>query len=272
MPYREIVAETARGVKRRLLLGASLGLAGCAGAAAEPPLAARGDARLARLVAAYPDHLARIDGDALVWRDGTIMPIGAGQPPRDFETMLRSATIADQLRQAYSPGPMQGAPPRDHNPGRLRHTAFFEAMYGDCRRGAVAPRLRPVTWMPRTRPQSLSVTTVNGVAARLERVIDALEGLPDRFKAYLVPSAGTLACRAVADTGVPSVHGYAAAIDIGVRQSDYWAWARARGDIPYRNRIPFEIVEPFEAEHFIWGGKWHHYDTMHFEYRPELFA
>jgi D-alanyl-D-alanine carboxypeptidase len=21
---------------------------------------------------------------------------------------------------------------------------------------------------------------------------------------------------------------------------------------------------------FIWGGKWYHYDTMHFEYRPEL--
>jgi hypothetical protein len=28
----------------------------------------------------------------------------------------------------------------------------------------------------------------------------------------------------------------------------------------------------FEAERFIWGGKWYHYDTMHFEYRPELFA
>ncbi|NUM57423.1 MAG: M15 family metallopeptidase, partial [Bdellovibrionaceae bacterium] len=27
----------------------------------------------------------------------------------------------------------------------------------------------------------------------------------------------------------------------------------------------------FESEGFIWGGKWNHYDTMHFEYRPELF-
>ncbi|MDP3291618.1 MAG: M15 family metallopeptidase, partial [Sulfuricurvum sp.] len=23
---------------------------------------------------------------------------------------------------------------------------------------------------------------------------------------------------------------------------------------------------------FIWGGRWYHYDTMHFEYRPELLA
>jgi hypothetical protein len=26
----------------------------------------------------------------------------------------------------------------------------------------------------------------------------------------------------------------------------------------------------FEQHGFIWGGRWAHYDTMHFEYRPEL--
>jgi len=29
-------------------------------------------------------------------------------------------------------------------------------------------------------------------------------------------------------------------------------------------------VAVFERHGFIWGGKWFHYDTMHFEYRPEL--
>lgn len=256
-------------MKRRLLLGGGAALAGCATAAPARPVS---DAGAARLVAAYPDHLASVEGDTLVWRDGTRMPIGAREPARDFETMLRSATIADQLRQGYVTGPMQGPPRRDHSPGRLRNAAFFERMYGDCRRGETARHLRPVTWMPRTRPQTLLVTTVNDVASRLERVIATLETLPDRFKSYLVPAAGTFACRAVADTGMPSVHAYGAAIDIAVRQSDYWVWSRARGDIPYRNRIPFEIVEPFEAERFIWGGKWYHYDTMHFEYRAELFV
>ena len=33
---------------------------------------------------------------------------------------------------------------------------------------------------------------------------------------------------------------------------------------------PAAIVAAFEAEGFIWGGKWHEYDLMHFEYRPEL--
>lgn len=39
----------------------------------------------------------------------------------------------------------------------------------------------------------------------------------------------------------------------------------------YPNQIPWPIILIFEKYGFIWGGKWHHYDTMHFEYRPELF-
>jgi hypothetical protein len=35
---------------------------------------------------------------------------------------------------------------------------------------------------------------------------------------------------------------------------------------------PWEIVAAFEEQGFIWGGKWYHYDTIHFEYRPELLA
>ena len=30
------------------------------------------------------------------------------------------------------------------------------------------------------------------------------------------------------------------------------------------------IVKVFEKYGFIWGGRWYHYDTMHFEYRPEF--
>jgi hypothetical protein len=263
---------------RRSLFGALplLGLTACTAAPAPPPaVAARGEAesdRLARLVAAYPDHLRTIEGVDLVWADGTRMPTGAGLPARPFETMLRDATIADQLRQAYAPGPLAAPPPRDHSPGRIRNAAFFRRMYGDCRDPRAAPRITRVTWMPRTRPQPVSVTTVNDVAGRLMRVTEALEGLPDRLKAWLVPSAGAYNCRDVADSGLPSMHASGAAIDIGIRGSDYWAWSRARGEIPYRNRIPQEIVDAFEAERFIWGGKWHHYDTMHFEYRPELFG
>ncbi len=31
-----------------------------------------------------------------------------------------------------------------------------------------------------------------------------------------------------------------------------------------------QIVRIFEKHGFIWNGYWYHFDTMHFEYRPEL--
>jgi hypothetical protein len=36
--------------------------------------------------------------------------------------------------------------------------------------------------------------------------------------------------------------------------------------------MPRQIVDIFERHGFIWGGRWYHYDTMHFEFRPELLA
>jgi len=77
----------------------------------------------------------------------------------------------------------------------------------------------------------------------------------------------------IAGTTRRSAHGYGIAIDIATTDADYWRWPRVRSDRsppPWRNRIPQEIVDVFERNGFIWGGKWSHFDTMHFEYRPEL--
>ena len=38
----------------------------------------------------------------------------------------------------------------------------------------------------------------------------------------------------------------------------------------YENKMPHDIVKVFEKHGFIWGGRWYHYDTMHFEFRPEI--
>jgi hypothetical protein len=74
----------------------------------------------------------------------------------------------------------------------------------------------------------------------------------------------------VAGTGQPSPHSFGIAIDLNTAFSEYWYWQRHNEPIIYRNRMPEEIVSTFEKHGFIWGGKWYHFDTMHFEYRPEL--
>jgi hypothetical protein len=229
------------------------------------------DPALDALVAAYPDHLASHDGKDLVWKDGTRMPVSDGRTGKTFEEMLNSPDIKDQFVYPYPLGPGVKAPGLNEDPGRIRYEAFFVKMYGDCRKGEVAKRLKQVAWMPGRRGGSVSVTTVNGVNDRLAAVVTDLEKLPAGMTQYLVPSAGTYNCRPIANTNRLSVHAFGAAIDINTQFSDYWEWSKGPGgSAKWRNRIPGEIGEVFERHGFIWGAKWYHFDTMHFEYRPEL--
>lgn len=237
-----------------LLLAVSFGLA--------VPAAAQSQLGLERLLAVYPDQLKGVEGDVLVWRDGTRMPIG--KPKDGDEAALNDPDIADIFRQSYPVEWPDGAPTTD--PGRYRPAAFFAKLYGDCTKGEVERQLVPVRWLPKNGGGTVRVTKAGGVAARMQAVSDELDKLPARFLTYLKPSAGTYNCRKIAGTNLQSAHGYGIAIDISTKHADYWRWTKSG----YRNRIPQEIVEVFERHGFIWGGKWAHFDTMHFEYRPEL--
>jgi D-alanyl-D-alanine carboxypeptidase len=225
-----------------------------------------------RLLSAYPEHLDSIDGGDLVWRDGTRMALDDGQEKKTFDELLAKPDILDQFVFPYPQGRLQSPPSLNEDPGRIRMQAMFEKMYGDCKKSEVVPRLVPVDWLPSRNGGTLMVTSVNGVAEKLRAVSRELEKLPARFTEFLVPSAGVYNCRVIAGTERKSVHAFGAAIDINVDKSNYWRWTKPdeKGRYEYKNQIPYEIVEIFERHGFIWGGKWYHYDTMHFEYRPEL--
>jgi hypothetical protein len=86
--------------------------------------------------------------------------------------------------------------------------------------------------------------------------------------------------RNIAETSSRSYHSYGAAIDFLPKSTGgletYWQWtARTNAEwwkVPYVKRLhpPAEVIQAFESYGFIWGGKWMVYDTMHFEYRPEI--
>jgi hypothetical protein len=225
--------------------------------------------RLDRLVRAYPQALTGHDENNIFWRDGTAMPVDDGIKNKPFEDLLRKATILDQMSLSYPVG-KSATPELNADPGRFRNEAFFKKIYGDCNAGEVTKNLDTVIWLPQSWGKSIQVTRVNGVADRLRKVSAEIEDLEPAIKNAAYPIAGVYSCRPVADTGKMSVHGYAAAIDLNLKYSDYWLWAGKSEPIPYKNRMPQQIVDIFERNGFIWGGKWYHYDTMHFEYRPEL--
>ncbi len=226
---------------------------------------------------AYPDHIADISESAIVWKDGSQTPLDApnGDPTQKANAsapILDRATVRDMLSLSYDKGKDPKSTPPTTDPGRARPAAFFTKMYGDCRRGETKPNITSIAWLPGHGNKRIRVTRINGVDKKLRAVSHELAKLPKSYLKYLVPAAGGYNCRVIAGTKRLSPHSYGIAIDIAVKHTDYWRWNKpeADGSRPYKNRIPLKIVAIFEKHGFIWGGRWKHYDTMHFEYRPEL--
>ncbi len=225
-------------------------------------------AAVEKLIAAYPAHvIASPDGQAVVV-NGAVMAVDQKRNPTTFEQRLDQADLLDQLSISYPVGCPVRTPTLNEDPGRLRYDPFFAAMYGGTAK-AVAKNLTTITWFG----QKVTVTKVNGTDLALQAVANDLAALVAKqpeLRKYVTPSAGTYNFRTIAGTKRLSMHAYGIGIDLNTAYSDYWRWTGKGTPPSYRNRIPCEIGGVFERHGFIWGAKWYHYDSMHFEYRPEL--
>lgn len=225
--------------------------------------------KLQILVKSYPDTLSHFAGGKLFFRDGgPPMEIADGHA-KSYKQMLVHADVADMLWQIYLPGPCETNPARDFDPGRIRSEALLKRLYGSTP-AEVASHLTYIDWFG-TR---VAVTNAQGVDKALVKVRDEIAKLPKSQRRPALKSAGTFYWRDIAGTHRLSVHSFGAAIDLDTNYADYWRWSHiASGNISRPvSRIPMQIVTAFERHGFIWGGRWYHYDTMHFEYRPELLA
>jgi D-alanyl-D-alanine carboxypeptidase len=156
--------------------------------------------------------------------------------------------------------------------GRIRNEAFFKKIYGNSKK-EVEKNLVEIIWCPKLVNQKIKVTSVNGIDKKITKLVAELDSNPE-FKKYITNIGGTFNWRKIAGTNRLSMHSFGMTIDINVAFSNYWQWECKCTDetktLDYKNQIPKKIVAIFEKYGFIWGGNWYHYDTMHFEYRPEL--
>jgi len=207
-------------------------------------------------------ELLLADGTRLVYDDGRARTAKEAEVSPDVRTMLA---------QVYPLGPadeLSAHPAAHFDPGRRRVQAFFLFLYGRSE-----AEVRKTSRSVRFDGHGAPFSTRHGAADALARVWARLEPqLPahPEWKAVLRPFGGTLCWRNIAATSRLSVHSFGAAVDLNP-QLPYWLTERHPEKVPAQVlAFPKEIVAAFEAEGFVWGGKWAEYDMMHFEYRPEL--
>lgn len=198
------------------------------------------------------------ENNKLVFADSTTLEYDDGREKTQDEA-LEGADVEDMFREPY-----QKIDFPTNDAGRIRSDALIRKLYGKTY-DQVRKNIVNVPWCPKNVGQILKFTSLYGAADSLAIVSRELDARPELAK-YL-KNASTLNWRVIAGTDRLSAHSFGMAIDICVDYSNYWRWSKS---LEYVNRIPMKIVEIFERHGFIWGGRWKHYDTMHFEFRPEL--
>ena len=198
------------------------------------------------------NYIIMQNGQRFIYDDGRV---------KSFKELLNHPDIEDMFKFKY-PKKFIWNMPKNYDPGRIRYEPLFRAIYGNSA-SEVKANLVKIKWVD---GRYIRVTKKEGVAKALQAVANELKKYP-RLKKYLSPIGGTFTWRYIAGTKRLSVHSFGAAIDINVKYSAYWRWSKGK---PFKNKIPKIIVQTFEKHGFIWGGKWNHFDSMHFEYRPEL--
>lgn len=225
-----------------------------------------------KLIKAYPDRIAGYKNNKIFFHDGSSLIYDDQIKHKSFQQLLTHPDIEDQFVFAYTKGPIPTSIKPNFDPGRIRNESFFKKVYGESAR-EVKKNLVEMVWCPKLVGEKIKVTKISNVHKALGKVSAELDAHPE-LKPYVRNIGGLFNWRNIRGTNRLSMHSFGMTIDINTRYSDYWQWAcRCTNEavkLPYQNRVPQKIVDIFEKNGFIWGGKWYHYDTMHFEYRPEL--
>lgn len=238
-------------------------------------------------------HFQLTNGDTLLCEDGLDYNM---LDNAQYAKQMEAPDIASMLQWEYPFGEVKlPFTLANGDPGRIRAESLFKEIYG-ANEGDVKNNLIEIEFLDK----KINVNRRNGAAAALHNIsqeLEQIEGFKEKFwqsRSF----AGTFNWRKVSGTDRLSVHSFGAAVDFTIKDDPskftYWLWV-AECIIPGCEKIEenlkvktvdldsldtfhisnsdltaAEVVSVFEKHGYIWGGKWHHFDTMHFEYRPEF--
>lgn len=228
------------------------------------------------LIEAYPESLKAVtnEGD-IQTKDGTVIIFDQKLKSTSHEFLLEHSDLKAQFSQKYSVTRLSAPPDRDWDPGRLRSEALFRKLYGNSEK-EIKHNLVKVWWKPCGCYVLFSER--QGAAEALKRVGEEISSL-SHARHYVAKPNGTMNWRKISGSSKLSMHAFGIAIDFtfSPELNAYWRWSGCSSQkictypsAVLKDDILAEIVQVFERHGFIWGGKWYHFDTFHFEYRPEL--
>ena len=180
---------------------------------------------------------------------------------KTHDEKLANADLQDTLEQIYPLNIIENIMEKNFEPGRIRNYELLNEVYGSSKI-AIEKNLKPLKY-GYTNYQFNSKNNANiSLEKALKEVIPLAQSRND-IGAILYPASGTYNYRI-------SAHSYGIAIDLKSDPRDYWKWTSPEKGRSRLLEYPRELIEAFENNNFVWGGKWGHFDILHFEYRPEI--
>lgn len=182
-----------------------------------------------------------------------------------------SPAQADRLKTLYDNPALKSA---------SRHNGFLDALYGITTREDAMQRMVTISFL--NHPVEIHRMIVDPLKNVERKIIRAAQADPRTARAVNnISRLSGYYWRTIRGTQSRSYHSYGVAIDLlsqsYQRKKVYWRWTAEQGITEWW-KVPLEqrwimaqaIVDAFESEGFVWGGKWLFYDALHFEYRPEI--
>jgi len=246
------------------------------------------------LAAAYPERTSpaewrngdwalQVYGQWFYYAEGRLLPEGLRNQAADYDRQPFYAYPAD-LPAWTAPSAEYSARMREMMAVSAEHPAkrsqhFYDALYRSGTREEAWDRVKQIFLFGH--PVVVHYSILEELSLAEARVIEEARTNAE-VQRWIdgIQSVDGWNWRNIAATESRSYHAYGAAVDfiptLTRGLATYWQWTAEYNSewwaVPYSQRLhpPTAVIKAFEAYGFVWGGKWLYYDTMHFEYRPEL--
>ena len=230
-------------------------------------------------------HIASTPQTAVCdWADGRMLPLEKLGKKESYWKLMYTYTKDIPDPAHFSEQDIQRLRKFSSAENRLRQAGvsldFFNAVYDSATRQSTESHIKRVSFLGK---YTNAHEWIFAPLARVENKIRELAKIDSEVRGFVdtLARVDSYTWREIGDRASRSFHSYGIAVDVLPRgwgqKNIYWAWRRDIDPdgwmtLPLDKRWmpPLKVIEAFESEGFIWGGKWPIWDNMHFEYRPEL--